>query len=130
MKRPSLISKGSLDRLLKTSAEAWSNKKFQEAIELMERASRLNPSNAGILLDLGRYHGLRYDSAAAERCFEQAVRVAPNKTETLAVAGVNCSDCSDFGNSERYYLRGRFESPQSAPVPEKTGWVSRRAAGF
>jgi len=114
LKRPSLISKGSLDRMLKGVGEAWCNKKFPEAIELLERASRLNPSNAGLLLDLGRYHGLRYDSAAAERCFEQAVRVAPNKTETLAVAGVNCRDFGNFALSERFYLRA-IAQPNAAP---------------
>lgn len=114
LNRSSLISKGSLDRMLKAGNEAWSNKKFHEAIELLERASRLNPSNAGILLDLGRMHGLRYDSTAAERCFEQAVRVAPNKTETLAVAGVNSRDFNNFAMAERFYLRA-VAQPNAAP---------------
>jgi len=114
LKRPSLISKGSLDRMLKGANDAWSHRKFPEAIELLERASRLNPSNSGLLLDLGRLHGLRYDSAAAERCFEQAVRVAPNKTETHAIAGLQCRDFNNFALAERFYLRA-LALPNAAP---------------
>jgi hypothetical protein len=44
MRGPLLISKGSLDRILKAVGEAWDRKKFEDAIELLERASRLNPA--------------------------------------------------------------------------------------
>ena len=54
--------------------ESWQRRDFQQGIEILERASRLDPANAGILLDLGRFYGKRYDYAAAERCFEKAVR--------------------------------------------------------
>jgi tetratricopeptide (TPR) repeat protein len=114
LKRPTLISKGSLDRMLKGVNEAWSRRNFPEAIELLERASRLNPSNAGLLLDLGRLHGLRYDSAAAERCFEQAVRIAPKKTETLAIAGQQCRDFNNFDMAEGFYLRA-VAQPNATP---------------
>jgi tetratricopeptide (TPR) repeat protein len=114
LKRPLLISKGSLDRMLKTVGEAWDRKDFQQAIEIMERASRLNPSNVGIQLDLARLHGLRYDSAAAERCFEKAARMSPNKTETLAIAGLQCRDFGNFAMSERFYLRA-LEQKNATP---------------
>jgi Flp pilus assembly protein TadD len=116
LKPPSLISKGSLDRMLKAVGEAWGNQDFPQAIELLERASRLNPSNAAILLDLGRFHGLRYDSAAAERCFEQAVRVAPNKTEMLALAGLNCRDFGNFALAEKFYLRAAEQKNASPKI--------------
>ena len=105
LKRPVLISKGSLDRMLKAVNEAWNNRDFPQAIELLERASRLNPSNIGILLDLGRLHGSRYDSAAAEKFFEQAVHIATNKTETLAIAGLQSRDFGNFAMAEHFYLR-------------------------
>src|ERR1035438_2141756 len=81
MKRPSLVSQGALSRIFQAVNEAWKRRDFQAAIELMERASRLNPSNTGILLDLGHMYGLRYDYAAAEHCFDQAVRIASKKSE-------------------------------------------------
>jgi len=114
LKRPSFISQGSLSRLCQGAGEAWKRSDYPAAIELMERASRLNPSNAGILLDLGRMHGLRYDYAAAERCFEQAVRVSPKKTEALALAGARCRD---FHNPElcEHYFRRAAEQPDATP---------------
>jgi tetratricopeptide (TPR) repeat protein len=105
LKRSSLVSQGSLNRILEAVNEAWKRLDFQTAIELMERASRLDPANAGILLDLGRMHGLRHDPAAAERCFEKAVRIAPKKSEALATAGKQSRDFGNFAMSERYYLR-------------------------
>lgn len=66
---------------------AWEQRHFQPCFELMEQASRLDPANFGILLNLGQRYGLRYDYAAAERCFEQAVRVAKDKVEVLTAAG-------------------------------------------
>lgn len=103
LKRSSLISKGSLDRTFQAVNEAWKRCDFQPAIEMMERASRLNPSNTGILLNLGRLHGLRYDHAAAERCFERALRVAPNKSEVLLAAGQQSCNFGNFSMGEQYF---------------------------
>ena len=114
-KRRMLVSQGSLDRLLQTANEAWSRNKFAEGIETMERASRLAPANGIILLDLGRMHGLRHDYAAAERCFEKAANIAPDKAITLAVAAVRSADFGNYAMSERYFLRALAEknaSPQ------------------
>src|ERR1700733_5207683 len=104
MKRPQLISQGSLNRMLQDAEAAWERKDFQECIETLESASRRAPANDGILLQLGRIHGLRYDYAAAERCFERALRFATRKTEMLAVIA---DHCQNFRNPEiaELYLR-------------------------
>src|SRR5271154_6039213 len=102
LKQQSLVSVGSLNRMLQSAEEAWKRKDFQQNIELLERASRLNPANASILLQLGRMYGLRYNYAAAERCFEKAIRVAPKKTEALAAAGMNSHDFRKPDLAERY----------------------------
>ncbi|MGH7991495.1 MAG: tetratricopeptide repeat protein, partial [Limisphaerales bacterium] len=114
LKRPSLVSQGSLSRIFQASGEAWKRCDFQPAIEMMERASRLDPANAGILLDLGRMYGMRYDYAAAERCFEQAVRVTPKKSDSLAAAGQQSRDFANFEMAERYYLRA-LEQKDATP---------------
>ena len=85
--------------------EAWQRRDFQQAIETLERASRLDPANSGILLDLGRFYGKRYDYAAAERCFEKAVRVAPRKMEALVAAGQQSRDFENYAMAERYFQR-------------------------
>ena len=87
MKRPQLISAGSLNRMLQAAKEALGRRDLQQSIELLERAHRLDPANSKILLQLGRTHALCYQFAKAENCFERAVRVAPNKVEILAAAG-------------------------------------------
>jgi Flp pilus assembly protein TadD len=110
LKRSSLISKGSLERIFKTANKAWDCRDYLQAIEQLERASRLNPSNSGLLLDLGKMHGVNYDYAAAERCFDQAVRIAPNPIEALAIAGKQSGDFGNFALSERYYLRAVGQS--------------------
>src|SRR5271154_1130744 len=115
MKRPSLVSQGSLTRMLQAAELAWRQKDFQQNIELLERASRLAPSNAGIHLQLGRMHGLRFDYAAAGRCFEQAVRVSPRKTEALALVGVHCRDLRNPELGERYFRRA---AEQKDATPE------------
>ena len=116
LKRSKLVSNGSLHRMLQASDDAWSRKKFGEAIDQLERASRLDPGNGGILLELGRRHGQRYDHVAAERCFEKAVRMAPNQTVILLYAGQKSRDFGNYGMAERFFLRAA-EKSGSAPEP-------------
>ena len=114
MKRPSLVSQGSLSRIFQAAGEAWKRCDFQPAIEMMERTSRLAPSNMVIWLDLGRMHGLRYDYSAAERCFEQAIKVAPKKSEALVVASQHCRDFNQLSMAENY-LKRALEQKDVAP---------------
>ncbi len=115
LKRQSLVSQGSLHRIFEEVNKSWKQFDFQVAIELMERASRLDPANAGLLLDLGRMYGLRYDYAAAGHCFDKAVRISPKKIEMLAAAGLQSRDFGNFPMSERYYL---LASEQKDATPE------------
>jgi Flp pilus assembly protein TadD len=85
--------------------DAWNRKKFQQAIEILGRASRLDPANAGILLMLGNWHGYRHNYTAAEECFEKAARVAIHRGHALATAGACCSDFGNYRLSERFFLR-------------------------
>jgi tetratricopeptide (TPR) repeat protein len=123
MKRQSLVSQGSLQRLVFSAHDAWRRCDFQKAIETMERASRLSPSNAEIFFQLGRMHGLRQNYPAAERSFEQAIRIAPRKTAAIAMAGTHSKE---FLNSElnESYLRRAAE--QTDAFPEI--WVDLAAA--
>ena len=105
LKRRALVSQGSLSRMLQAAAESWQRRDFQQSIDILERASRLDPANAGILLDLGRYYGKRYDYAAAERCFEKAVRIAPRKTEALVAVAQQSRDFENYALAERYFHR-------------------------
>ena len=115
MKRPTLVAAGSLNRLLEAAKAAWERKDFSEGIETLERARRLAPSNAGVLLQLGRFHGLRYNYAAAERCFESALRIAPKKIEMLAAIAEYCQNFRNPAVAE-LFLRRALERPDVTPL--------------
>jgi tetratricopeptide (TPR) repeat protein len=114
MKRPTLVAPGILNRRIQEAEAAWANKDFAAGIELMESAGRLSPANPGILLVLGQYHGLRYDYAAAERCFDKALRLAPDKAAMLAVIATHCQSFRNPDIAERF-LRLAVEQPDAAP---------------
>jgi tetratricopeptide (TPR) repeat protein len=108
MKPPTLLASGSPDRILQAADAAWDRRDFPECIAALQRASRLAPSNPDILLRLGHIHGLVYDYAAAERCFEQALRLATRKGLMLAAIAEHCRDFRNPILAERY-LRKALE---------------------
>jgi tetratricopeptide (TPR) repeat protein len=114
MKRPQLVSPGSLNRMFQSAEDCWKRGDIRQCIEILERASRLAPANTDVLLQLGRAHGLRYDYAAAERCFDKAIRLAPNKAEALAAAGRRSLDFVNPNLAERY-LRQALDQKDAAP---------------
>lgn len=82
--------------------QAWCQRDLQQCIDFLERASRLAPADTGLLLQLGRVYGMRYNYEAAERCFERAIRVTPRKTEALAAAAQQSRDFYNTGLSQKY----------------------------
>lgn len=101
-------------RMKQAAAEAWNRQDYDQSMEILERLSRMDPANPGILLDLGRAHGMRFDCAAAEKCFERAVKIAPNKADVLAMAGVQCRSFSRYEMAKHYFERAIAE-PGSPP---------------
>ncbi len=100
--------------MLETAAKSWESYDFQQCFEIMERASRLDPANPGIMLQSGRYYGLRYDYAAATQCFDKAIRVASNKTEVLATAGRLSADFSKPEIAQGYFQHALQQKDASA----------------
>src|SRR5882757_53509 len=105
MKRLQIVAPGSLNRMLQAADAAWERKNFEECINTLQRAHRLAPSNASILLRLGRIQGLRYDYAASENCFEQALRLAPRKVEMLTAIADHCQNFSEPAIAEGFLKR-------------------------
>jgi len=101
--------------MLQAADAAWERSDHQECIETLQRAHRLAPANTGILLRLGHVLGLRYDYAAAESCFEKALRVAPRKTEILAAIANQCENFRKPDIAERF-LRRAVEPPAATPA--------------
>src|ERR1035438_6075406 len=105
LKQKSLVSQGSILRMLQAAEQAWEQADFQQNLELLERASRLDPANQNILFQLGQVHGSRYNYAAAENYFERAVRIAPDKTAALATAAQMSTNFASHQLAERYFQR-------------------------
>ena len=126
LKRQALVSQGSLSRMLQAATESWKRCDFQEAIEIMERLSRLDPANFGVLLDLGGFYGKRYDYAAAERCFERAVRIAPKKAETLAMAAQKSREFRKEDMAEAYLQRAAEQKDVSPDILVKLAEIYER----
>src|SRR6266481_1076496 len=116
MKRQRLISKGSLSRLFQDAVEAWRRQDYQETIALLERASRLDPANTNVLLDLGRAYGLRYEFESAERCFEKAIKIAPRKIDALIEAGLRSQAFGNYQMSAGYFEQASHEKGVTADV--------------
>lgn len=102
--------KSPLSRLFEASAEAWRRQDYDQSIAALEQAHRLAPGNVRVLLDLGRAHGMRYAYPAAEECFEKAVRLAPNKAETLTAASTHAHDFGNYAMAA-HYLEKAIEKP-------------------
>jgi tetratricopeptide (TPR) repeat protein len=126
LKRQSLVSKGSLSRMFQAATESWQRRDFQQSIEILERASRLDPGNFGILLDLGNFYGNRFDYPAAGRCFEKAVRLAPQKTETLVIAGQLSRDFGNHAMAEGYFRRAMESKADSPEILVKLAEIYER----
>ena len=84
---------------------------FAPAIEILGRAQRLDPANHRLALDLGYTHALAYDFGEAERWFEKAIQLAPNKTAVLMAIADHWSDVRHFDAASR-----AFEQVLEQPV--------------
>jgi tetratricopeptide (TPR) repeat protein len=114
MKPPPLASVDNLNRMIQAANECCLRGDFTQGIKLFDQASRMDPTNWQLLLQLGRTHGFNYDYTAAKRCFEQVVRMAPHKTEALAAIGRLSLELGKHQMAEDYFRRA-VEQPDAAP---------------
>jgi len=126
MKRPQLISPGSLNRMIAEAAGAWNQGDWPQSLELLERAAKFDPANIHILLNLGERYGFRYRSADAERCFDKAARLAPNKTEVLATAGRLAAGFGDYPLAERFFRSALEQKNVSADTVARLAEIYER----
>lgn len=103
LKRQRLVSEGTVFRLLQTADEARNRREFQKCVEILQRASRLDPANVNILLNLAHACGKLFDYGACERFFDRAIQLAPNKAEALAAAALRARDFGSHKMAEHYY---------------------------
>ena len=85
-----------IQRLYHEASQAWEQQDYQKSISLFEEATRKEPHNPALFLNLARAHGKRYDFSAAERCLEKAVQISKDRAQTLAEAGQVCLEVDNF----------------------------------
>ena len=90
-------------RLLQAADEARKRQDFEECSKVLERASRLDPGNPNLLLNLGHARGTNYDYAGAQEAFDRAIRLAPKKAEAMAATGYRARDFGNHKMAEHYY---------------------------
>jgi tetratricopeptide (TPR) repeat protein len=114
MKLARMISEGALARVRQAALEAWRRQDYPGYFKIMEQAARQDPANVALLLDLGAAYGMRYEYAAAERCFEKAVRVSPSRETTLVMAGTQCRGFDRY-EMARHYFELALKEPRVSP---------------
>jgi len=92
----------------------------------MEQASRQDPANSGLLLDMGAAYGMRYDYTAAERCFDKAVRIAPSRNNALVMAGTQCRGFDRYEMARTYFERAVKEPGASLDTYVKLAEIYER----
>lgn len=126
MKRHSLVSGGTLLRLMQAAQQAYSQCKYEECFETLERARRMAPADVQILLDIGGYYVRRYENAKAAEYFDRAIKLSPRKTATLEDAGTRCRDASAFDLARQYLEQAAAQKDVSAEGLAALGWVYER----
>jgi tetratricopeptide (TPR) repeat protein len=94
-----------IQRLYREAEEAWGRQDYQKSISLIEQATRKEPSNVLLLLDLARAYGRRYDYPAAERYIEKAVQISQGRAQTLGEAGRVCLEFDNPDMAIKYLER-------------------------
>ena len=103
-----------VNQLLREAEEAWGRQDYQKSIQLIEQATRKEPLNPGLQLDLARAHGLRYDLQSAEACIEKAVQLSSSRAQTLGDAGRICLEFEQVDLAIRYLERASQKN--SVPI--------------
>ncbi len=94
-----------IERLYREAEEAWGRQDYQQSLSLIEQATRKEPFNPSLLLDLARAHGLRYDFPAAERYIEKALQISRGRAHTLEQAGRTCLEFNNLDMALGYLER-------------------------
>lgn len=130
MKRATLISRGTLNRIFADANEAWKRCDFQRAFDQMERARRLDPANVDVLLSLGRMHGQRFDYAQAENSFERALKLTGQRTDVLIAAARESKAFNHLALAERYLNTALAQNDLPAEAVVLLGEICERARRF
>src|SRR3954453_14406822 len=86
--RKPLISKQEIAEMARRATHLWHQGQYSKYFDAMERVARIDPPAHRVAIDIGAAYAMRYDYPAAERWFERAVATTKNKSEALAMIGL------------------------------------------
>jgi tetratricopeptide (TPR) repeat protein len=126
MKLQRMNSRQAVARVCQEAKMAWHRKDYPQYFKIMERVSRENPADTGILLDIAAAYGMRYEYATAESWFERALRVAPSRSNALVMAATQCRGFDRFEMARTYFERAIKEPDASTSTFVKLAEVYER----
>src|SRR6266478_4676124 len=87
-KRPSIIPGLGVDvPELQQARALWNANRFDQALELFEKAVRKYPQNLVALVDAGRALGARFEITRAEAIIDRLMKLAGNNPKLIHLAG-------------------------------------------
>jgi tetratricopeptide (TPR) repeat protein len=98
--------------------DAWSARRFDEAIRLYESALARDPHNAVLLVDVARAYALRYRAADAERLIELAERLHPADAHLQQMLGRSYVQLQQFDRAIACFERAMSLAPDSPELPQ------------
>jgi len=126
MKSKPLISPKAMTRMLQSASELWQQGEHAKYFDAMDRASRMDPRNYQIPLDVGAAHLARYNYPEAQEHFERSVSVAPDKSNALEMIGLQCRNLNRYDLAERYFERAAEQKGATADTLTKLAEMYER----
>lgn len=126
MKPKPLLSEKAITRMLQEAARSWQQGDHAEYFSAMERVASVDPGNDRIAIDLGAAHAMRYEYPAAQQWFERAVAISENKSETLAMIGLQCRNANRYEMAEQYLERASAQKGATADTLTKLAEMYER----
>ena len=89
--------------IVKRAVLAWQDHRYDEAIDLFERALAQNPNDIQVLLDLGRAHGLRYELDKCEDYLAKARKLGGRSPEVAMAIGETYRKVAQFDHAAKSF---------------------------
>src|SRR5687768_17152895 len=113
--QPPLSSHQAIEGLLAKAEEAWGTQDYQKSIQLIQQASRLDPGNPSLVMQVAKAYGMRYDYPRAGEWLERAIQLWPRdrRGEALAEAGRIALEFEQVDMAIGYFERAAREKDVS-----------------
>ncbi|EEF59639.1 tetratricopeptide repeat-containing sulfotransferase family protein [Pedosphaera parvula] len=105
-----IVPQNSLSALHTQTKQCIARYDYPGAIQVLQRAHKLDPDNDRILADLGSAQAKAYDFAAAEQSFEHAVRISRMKPDALLAVGHYWLEVRHYEAAIKYFQQILKES--------------------